>query len=68
MASVRPSEPGSHRGGNVGMNMGDYLEPTGGLFTANHPLFILIEFAYKLSLAPEQEKALPWCRHLTSRL
>jgi hypothetical protein len=41
------------------MNMGDYLEPTGGLFTANHPLFILIEFAYKLSLAPEQEKALP---------
>lgn len=58
VASVKPSEPGSYRGGNVAINMGDYVEPTGGLFMANFPLFVLIEFAYKLSPAPEQEKAL----------
>jgi len=42
----------------MGMNIGDYLQPTGGLFTANHPLYMYIVFAYKLMPSHEQEKAL----------
>jgi hypothetical protein len=58
VASVRPREPGSSRGGNMSMNEGDYVAPTGGLFTANFPLVVYIEFAYKLSRNHEQEKLL----------
>jgi len=58
VASVRASEPGSSHGGNMSMNAGDYLAPTGGLFTANFPLVVYIAFAYKLSLDHEQEKLL----------
>ncbi len=58
VASVRPSEPGSSPGANMSMNTGDYLQPTGGLFTANLPLVTYIAFAYKLSLDHEQGKLL----------
>ncbi len=40
------------------MNTGDYLQPTGGLFTGNLPLVTYIAFAYKLSLDHEQGKLL----------
>ena len=58
VASVKPSEPGSSPGANMSMNTGDYLKPTGGLFTANLPLVTYIAFAYKLSLDHEQGKLL----------
>ena len=58
VASVRPSDPGSSRGSNLSMNAGDYLESTGNLFTANHPLIAYIGFAYKLSPSDEQLKVL----------
>jgi bla regulator protein BlaR1 len=58
VASVRPSAPGSYPGANMSMNTGDYLKPTGGLFTANLPLVTYIAFAYKLSLDHEQGKLL----------
>lgn len=57
VASVRPGDPGSSRRSNMAMNTEDYLEPTGGLFTANHPLSAYITFAYKLSLTQDQLKA-----------
>lgn len=57
VASVRPGDPGSSRRSNMAMNTEDYLEPTGGLFTANHPLAAYIAFAYKLSLTEDQLKA-----------
>ncbi len=58
VASVKPSEPGSSPAANMSMNTGDYLKPTGGLFTANLPLVTYIAFAYKLSLDHEQGKLL----------
>jgi bla regulator protein blaR1 len=58
VASVRPSEPGSSPGANMSMNVGDYLHPTGGLFTGNLPLVTYIAFAYKLPLDHEQGKLL----------
>jgi bla regulator protein blaR1 len=58
VASVRPSSPGGSPGANMSMNTGDYLKPTGGLFTANLPLVTYIAFAYKLSLDHEQGKLL----------
>jgi uncharacterized protein (TIGR03435 family) len=58
VASVRPSEPGSSLGGNVSVNIGDYVKPTGGLFITRHPLVTYIEFAYKLSPDHEQEELL----------
>ena len=58
VASVKPSQPGSSPGANMSMNTGDYLKPTGGLFTANLPLVTYIVFAYKLSLDHEQAKLL----------
>lgn len=58
VASVMPSGHGSSAGANMSMNTGDYLKPTGGLFTANLPLVTYIAFAYKLSLDHEQGKLL----------
>jgi bla regulator protein blaR1 len=58
VASVKLSEPGSSPGANMSMNTGDYLNPTGGLFSGNLPLVTYIAFAYKLSLDHEQEKLL----------
>jgi uncharacterized protein (TIGR03435 family) len=59
VASVKPSEPGSSRGGNVSMAEGDYVKPTEGLFIArNFPLFAYIEFAYNLPRDHEQEQLL----------
>ena len=58
VASVKPGGPGSSPGANMSMNTGDYLKPTGGLFTANLPLVTYIAFAYKLSLDHEEGKSL----------
>jgi bla regulator protein blaR1 len=57
VASIRQSKPGTFRPPNFALDNGDVYTPfgdPGGRFTADFPLSVYIEFAYKLWLTPEQ--------------
>jgi bla regulator protein BlaR1 len=57
-ASIRPSEPDTFAPPNFPLSPDDFYTSTGGRFVADFPLTVYIEFAYKLSLAPGQRKAM----------
>jgi uncharacterized protein (TIGR03435 family) len=60
VASIRQSKPGISAP-NLAVDNGDSLTPFGdpsGRFTADFPLPVYIQFAYKLSLTPEQTDAM----------
>jgi bla regulator protein BlaR1 len=55
VASVR-LDTGDFRPPSIAMSNDDGMQPRDGLFHADFPLRVDIEFAYKISLAPEQEQ------------
>jgi bla regulator protein BlaR1 len=54
VASVRQSPPGTFTPPNFPLSPGDSYAPTAGLFSADFPLVVYIEFAYKLWLTAGQ--------------
>jgi bla regulator protein blaR1 len=58
VASIRLSKPGTFTPPSFALNAEEGLVPTGGVFFADFPLEVYIEFAYKLWLSPEESKAL----------
>jgi bla regulator protein blaR1 len=58
VASIRKSEPGTFLRPNMVLNSEDTPVPPGGHFTADFPLEIYIEFAYKIMPTREQEEAM----------
>ena len=58
VASIRPAEPGSFFPSNINMAIDDTVLPPGGRLSADFPLRVYIEFAYKIMPAPEQEHAM----------
>jgi bla regulator protein blaR1 len=58
VASIRLSKPGTFTPPSFALNAEDGFVPTGGLFSADFPLEVYIEFAYKVWLSPEESKAL----------
>ena len=58
VASIRLSKPGTFMRPSFGLNAEEGFVPAGGIFTADFPLEVYIEFAYKLSLSPEESNAL----------
>jgi bla regulator protein blaR1 len=58
VASIRLSKPGTFTPPSFALNAEDGFVPVGGLFFADFPLQVYIEFAYKLWLSPEEGKAL----------
>ena len=57
VASVRP-DTGDFKPPSIAMSSDDGMQPRDGLFHTDFPLSVDIEFAYKISLAPEQEQAM----------
>jgi len=57
VASVRPYT-GDFKPPSIAMSNDDGSQPRDGLFHSGFPLSVDIEFAYKISLAPEQEQAM----------
>jgi bla regulator protein blaR1 len=58
VASIHPAEPGNYVQPNMTLNSEDTPVPPGGLFVADFPLMIFIEFAYKIMPTHEQEEAM----------
>ena len=58
VASIRPSKPGTFTPPNFPLSNDDAYEPTGGVFTADFPLEVYLEFAYKFRPSPDQRKAI----------
>lgn len=58
VASIRRSEPGTFLRPNMVLNSEDTPVPPGGLFVADFPLQIFIEFAWKIMPSHEQEDAM----------
>lgn len=61
VASIRQSKPGTFTPPNFALDNGDSYAPfpdPGGRFTADFPLAVYIEFAYKLWLTPEQKDSM----------
>ncbi|MFZ1941417.1 MAG: TIGR03435 family protein [Terracidiphilus sp.] len=54
VASIHLGEPGKFSPPTFALNIDDTAVPPGGLFKADFPLLVYIEFAYKLELTPEQ--------------
>jgi uncharacterized protein (TIGR03435 family) len=57
VASVRP-DTGDFKPPSIAMSNDDGSQPRDGLFHSGFPLSVDIEFAYRISLAPEQEQAM----------
>jgi bla regulator protein blaR1 len=57
VASVRPYT-GDFKPPSIALSNDDGSQPKDGLFHSGFPLSVDIEFAYKISLAPEQEQAM----------
>ena len=58
VASIRLSKPGTFTPPNFPLSSDDGKGPTGGVFTADFPLEVYIQFAYKVLLNADQRKAL----------
>jgi bla regulator protein BlaR1 len=58
VASIRPSKPGTFTPPNFPLSNDDSYGPTAGLFEADFPLMVYIEFAYKLRLTREQQESI----------
>jgi bla regulator protein BlaR1 len=58
VASIRLSKPGEFTPPNFPLSSDDAYGAMGGNFTADFPLWVYIDFAYKLWLSPEQRKAM----------
>ena len=58
LASIHLAEPGNYLRPNLALNSEDTPVPPGGLFVADFPLEIFIEFAYKIMPTREQEEAM----------
>jgi bla regulator protein blaR1 len=58
VASIHRSEPGTFLRPNMVLNNEDTPVPPGGLFVADFPLQIFIEFAWKIMPSHEQEEAM----------
>lgn len=56
VASVRPGDPGKFMRPNIALNIDDTPVPPGGRFSADFPLLVYIEFAYKIMPTHEQEE------------
>jgi uncharacterized protein (TIGR03435 family) len=57
VASVRP-DTGDFKPPSIALSNDDGSQPRDGLFHTDFPLSVDIEFAYRISLAPEQEQAM----------
>jgi uncharacterized protein (TIGR03435 family) len=57
VASVRP-DTGDFKVPSIAMSTDDGMQPSDGIFHADFPLAVDIQFAYKISLAPEQQQAM----------
>jgi len=58
LASIHLAVPGNYVQPNITLNIEDTPVPPGGLFLADFPLEIFIEFAYKIMPTREQEEAM----------
>jgi uncharacterized protein (TIGR03435 family) len=58
VATVRVSPPGMFSPPSFPLSVDDSFRPTGGEFSADFPLGVYINFAYKLGMSPEQSKAM----------
>jgi bla regulator protein BlaR1 len=58
VASIRPTKPDEFTPPNFPLSSDDSYAPNGGLLTADFPVMVYIEFAYKIWLAPAQRKAI----------
>jgi uncharacterized protein (TIGR03435 family) len=58
VASIHRSEPGTFQRPNIVLNSEDTPVPSGGLFVADFPLLIYIEFAWKIMPTRAQESAM----------
>ena len=58
VASIRPSKPGTFTPPNFPLSADAAYAPTGGIFTADFPLEVYIQFAYKLQWSAYQRKAI----------
>jgi uncharacterized protein (TIGR03435 family) len=58
VASIRPSEPGSFKPPNFPLSNDDAYQKVHGFFSADFPLSVFIEFAYKVRLSPEEREAM----------
>jgi uncharacterized protein (TIGR03435 family) len=58
VASIHQSKPGTFTPPNFPLSPDDAYAPTGGILSADFPLEIYIEFAYKLWLTPDQRRSL----------
>jgi bla regulator protein BlaR1 len=58
VASIRPTKPGEFTPPSFGLSSQDRSEPVGGLFVADFPLIIYIDFAYKLRPSASEETSL----------
>jgi len=58
VASIRQSKPDSQIRANFALNPLDQSTPGGGRLSANLPLTLYIQFAYKIMLTPEQTESM----------
>jgi bla regulator protein blaR1 len=58
VASIRPIKPGDFTPPTFPLSSDDAYTTTGGIFTADFPLTVYIEFAYKLRLSGEERDAM----------
>jgi bla regulator protein BlaR1 len=58
VASIRPTKAGEFTPPNFPLSSDDAYGAMGGNFSADFPLWVYIEFAYKLWLSPEQRKTM----------
>jgi uncharacterized protein (TIGR03435 family) len=58
VATIRPSEPGTFHSPNFALSADDSYGRPGGVFSADFPLSVYIQFAYKLTLSSNQRKAM----------
>jgi bla regulator protein blaR1 len=58
VASIKLGEPGKFMPPNIAMNIDDTPIPPGGRFSADFPLGTYIEFAYKIMLTHEEQRAM----------
>lgn len=58
VAAIHPAAPGTFMTPNMVLNNEDTPVPPGGLFLADFPLQVFVEFAYKIMPTHEQEEAM----------
>jgi bla regulator protein blaR1 len=58
VASIRPSAPGTFTPPSFPLSNDDSYRDVHGVFSADFPLSVFIEFAYKLRLSPDESKAM----------